>query len=135
VLHWLEKPKRKWLRILPQHTVARSREYFDQHGGWAIFLTRFLFGALGGGVNLLAGAELFPYRPFLLYDLTGEVLSVVLPLSLGYAFEASWEAVGDLMGAFSGLAWALLVVILVTIQLVKQFHQVKRQCSSSEEGS
>ena len=50
-----------------------------------------------------------------------------------YAFAASWEAVGDLMGTFSGFAFVLLVVILATLQLVKPLHRVKRQNSCLEE--
>jgi membrane protein DedA with SNARE-associated domain len=35
-------------------------------------------------MNLLAGAESYPFRSFLLYDVTGETLGAVIPLSLGY---------------------------------------------------
>jgi hypothetical protein len=34
---------------------VRSRAYFKLRGGWAVFLSRFLFSALGGVINLLAG--------------------------------------------------------------------------------
>ncbi len=43
-------------------------------------------------MSLLAGAERYPYRHFLLYDVTGETLGAVIPLSPGYALGACWEA-------------------------------------------
>ena len=54
-------------------------------------------------MSLLAGAERYPYRHFLLYDVTGEMLGAVIPLSLGYALGACWEAGGDLLGAIQDL--------------------------------
>src|SRR2546430_12335836 len=49
-------------------------------------------------LNLLSGSELYPYRYFLLFDSSGEALGAIIPLSLGYVFGASWEAVGDVLG-------------------------------------
>jgi membrane-associated protein len=108
-LHWLEQPGR--LHSIPARTITRSRLYFRRRGGWAIFFSRFLFAALGGVTNLLAGADRYPYRHFLLYDVAGETLGTVIPLSLGYAFGVCWEAGGNVLGAVSGFALALFVVV------------------------
>src|SRR6266571_4522523 len=83
----------------------------------AIFLSRFLFSALGGVINLLSGSELYPYRYFLLFDTSGEALGAIIPLMLGYIFGASWEAVGDVFGYCSFLILCLLVVILLVTRL------------------
>jgi len=82
-LHRLGQPRR--LQLISPRSITHSRHYFKCKGGWAIFFSRFLFSALGGVINLLAGAERYPYRRFLLYDVTGETLGAVIPLSLGYA--------------------------------------------------
>ena len=120
-LNWLVQPRR--LHLIPAHTITRSRLYFKRRGGWAIFFSRFLFSALGGAMNLLAGAELYPYRRFLLYDVTGETLGAVIPLSLGYALGACWEAGSDLLGALSGFAFILFLVMLLISRLVSiQLH-------------
>jgi len=68
-LDWLGKPRR--LKLISARTITRSRHYFKCKSGWAIFFSRFLFSALGGVMNLLAGAERYPYHGFLLYDLAG----------------------------------------------------------------
>jgi hypothetical protein len=77
-------------------------------------------------MNLLAGAERYPYRHFLLYDVTGEMLGAVIPLSLGYALGACWEAGSDLLGALSGFAFILFLVILfVSRQLRRKLPHSK----------
>ena len=122
-LHWLVQPRR--VHVIPAHTITRSRLYFKRRGGWAIFFSRFLFSALGGVMSLLAGAERYPYRHFLLYDVTGETLGAVIPLSLGYALGACWEAGGDLLGALSGFAFILFLVMLLVRRLVKTLPHSK----------
>ena len=124
-LNWVEHSKR-WNRLIPPRTIARSRYYFRHRGGWAIFLSRFLFSASGGVINLLSGAELYPYRYFLLFDTSGEALGAIIPLLLGYIFGASWEAVGDVLGYSSFLILCLLVVILLVIRLIRNARSLKR---------
>lgn len=117
VLIWLEG------RLLSKQHLVHSQQYFQRRGAWAIFLSRFLFSALGGVINLLAGAEQYSYRRFLLYDVTGETIGALLPLSLGYAFGVSWEAVGDILGAISLFALALLFTSYLVVRLIKMIRQ------------
>jgi len=125
VLNWVEHSKR-WNRFIPPRTVMRSRDYFRNRGGWAIFLSRFLFSALGGVINLLSGSELYPYRYFLIRDTSGEALGAMIPLLLGYIFGASWEAVGDVLGYSSFLILCLFVVILLVTGLIRNARSLKR---------
>ena len=125
VLNWVEHSKR-WNRLIPPRTVGRSRYYFRHRGGWAIFLSRFLFSALGGVINLLSGSELYPYRYFLICDTSGEALGAMIPLLLGYIFGASWEAVGDVLGYSSFLILCLFVVILLVTGLIRNARSLKR---------
>jgi membrane-associated protein len=122
-LQWLIQPRR--VHVIPAHTITRSRLYFKRRGGWAIFFSRFLFSALGGVMSLLAGAERYPYRHFLLYDVAGETLGAVIPLLLGYTLGACWEAGGNLLGALSGFALILFLVMLLVKRLVKTLPQSK----------
>ena len=124
-LNWLVQPRR--LHVLPARTITRSRLYFKRRGGWAIFFSRFLFSALGGVVNLLAGSERYPYRHFLLYDVTGETLGAAIPLLLGYALGACWEAGSDLLGASSRFAFILFLVILFVSRLLRRKLQHSKE--------
>ncbi len=118
VLNWIERSKR-WNKMIPPQRIAQSRQYFRHRGGWAIFLSRFLFAAFGGIINLLSGSELYPYPYFLFFDSSGEALGAIIPLSLGFVFGASWEAVGDVLGYSSFLILSLLIVILLVFRLIR----------------
>jgi membrane-associated protein len=126
VLNWVERSKR-WNRLIPPGKIVQSRQYFRNRGGWAIFLSRFLFSALGGIINLLAGSELYPYLYFLLFDASGEALGAFIPLMLGYIFGASWEAVGDVLSYSSFLMLSLLVVILLVSRLIRNARNLRRE--------
>lgn len=124
-LDWLEASG-KW-RVIKPRTVVRSRVYFNRLGGWAVFLSRFLVSGLGGAINLLAGAERYPYRRFMLYDSLGEALGAALPLGLGFVFGASWDAVGDVLGSFSLLLLATLVTLWLAGLALRMLKRLRRQ--------
>ncbi|GAC1568103.1 MAG: hypothetical protein NVS3B14_16220 [Ktedonobacteraceae bacterium] len=129
-LNWLEHSK-SGKRFLKPDSVARSRQYFTRRGGWAVFLSRFLVAALGSIINLLAGTELYPYRNFLLFDIAGEALGALIPLLFGFAFGASWEAVGDIFGRLSLFVLGSLVVIYLFIRLLRYARSLQQVRKSS----
>jgi membrane-associated protein len=118
---WLERQKR--LQFISSDTIKRGRAYFRRRTAWAIFITRFLIVALGGAINLLAGVEQYPYRNFLFWDVSGQILGAAIPLSLGYVFAESWEEVASIFGAFSGLFLAFLAAIVLSVLLVRRIRQ------------
>lgn len=131
-IDWLETSR--WNHFISVSAIERGRVRFKRQAGWAVFLTRFLFPALGGIVNLLAGADPFPYRYFLPCDISGEILSAVIPLSLGYAFGASWEAVGDVLGSFSLFALASLIASILAIYLLRTARHSKLEETGRAKG-
>ena len=125
---WIERQKRfRW--ITPQ-ALERGRIYFRGRARWAIFITRFLIVALGGPINLLAGLELYPYRSFLFWDVSGQILSAAISLGLGYAFAESWEEVAGLFGAFSGLVLAGIVGLFLVAFLLRRVRSQKRAATT-----
>lgn len=88
-----------------------------QWGSLGIFLTRWLITPIGPAVNLVSGFAGFPWHKFLLWDVLGEFLFVVLYVAIGKLFShqvqevsslmdnASWSALGFAVAAF--LAWKL----------------------------
>ena len=125
VADWLEHSK-LGRRFLKPDAVSRSRLYFKKRGGWAIFFSRFLVAALGGVVNLLAGTELYPYPYFLVFDIGGETVGALIPLLLGFAFGASWDAVGDILGTSSLLVLGLLLVIYLFLRLLRYTRRIQK---------
>jgi membrane-associated protein len=76
-------------------------------------------------MNLLAGAERYPYRRFLLYDVTGETLGAVIPLSLGYTLAVCLKAGGNLLSIVSVCALLLFLAILLIRRIVRKLQRPK----------
>lgn len=123
VLVWLERQKR--FRFFSPKSIARGRHYFKRRTGWAVFITRFLIVVLGGPINFLAGTEHYSHRKFLLWDISGQMLSVTISLGLGYIFAASWGEAENIFGAFSGLVLAFLVAIVISVWLIRKVQANK----------
>jgi membrane-associated protein len=131
LLAWLERRKR--FRWIPPQAMARGRAYFTRRGAWAIFITRFLIVALGGPINFLAGLERYPYRYFLFWDVSGQILGAIIPLGLGYIFAESWEEAASLFGAFSSLFLVFLTAVVLSILLVRKMRKRRRALAAQTE--
>ena len=121
LIGWFEKQKR--FRFFTPQAMERGRAYFRRRAGWTIFITRFLIVVLGGPVNIVAGLELYPYPNFLFWDISGQVLSVIISLGLGFLFARSWEEVAAVFGSISSLVLALLVALFLFTVLVRRIRQ------------
>jgi membrane-associated protein len=124
LLVWLKQQRR--IQLFSPRTIQRSQDYFHRLGGWAILFSRFLVPALGGTVNLLAGAELYTYWHFVIYDAVGEAIGVAILLLLGYTFAASWEALGSIVAWVSTLCLGLCVVICLLLYLLRTLRFRRR---------
>ncbi len=126
---WLERQKR--FRFITPQALERGREYFRRRAGWTIFITRFLIVVLGGPVNIVAGLELYPYPGFLFWDISGQTLSVILSLGLGFIFARSWEEVAAIFGSLSSLVLAALVALFLFSLLMRRLRQRKQARSAN----
>jgi len=89
-------------------TWQKAQETFNQHGGLAIYSTRFLLTPLAIPTNLIAGGSGYAFGRFLGYDVAGELTWILLYGGLGYAFGSQWEAVNQFISDFSGLLVGLV---------------------------
>lgn len=131
LLTWLEK--RRW-RFLPAETLARGRSYFRRRAAWAIFFSRWLIVVVGGPINWLAGAERYPYRTFLLWDVCGQFLGALIPLGIGYTFAASWSEAENLFGSISSFVLAFLVIIMISATIFRKLRVRRRVQVTLEPG-
>jgi membrane-associated protein len=131
LLTWFQRQRRfRW--ISPQ-ALERGLAYFRRRSGWTIFITRFLIVALGGAINLLAGVEQYPYRNFLFWDVSGQILGAGIPLGLGFIFAESWEEVAGIFGAFSGLFLAFAAALVLTMLILRRIRQSKAARATAAE--
>lgn len=72
--------------------LVRATQMMAQKGGLAVYLTRWLFSALGPYVNLAGGAARMPLARFTLWSVLGEGTWVALYVGLGRAFAGNLEA-------------------------------------------
>jgi len=88
----------------------KAQAYFEQKGGIAIYLTRWLVTPLAVPVNLIAGSSGYPFWKLLAFDVAGELTWIALYGGLGYAFGSQWELISDFISNFSGFIVGVLVL-------------------------
>jgi membrane protein DedA with SNARE-associated domain len=93
-------------KILKTEALAR------RWGGPSIFFSRWLVTPLGPWLNVTSGIADYPWRHFILWDVLGEVLWVVLYVMLGYIFSERVQSIADVLG---NLAWVILGFIVAGI--------------------
>jgi len=100
---WLKRrfgQKMAWQQA--QNTIQRQ-------GSWAILLTRFWLTPLAPAVNVMAGIR-YPFIQFLLYDLLGQLLWVLLYGGLGYLFASQLEWLSGAASTFTAISMGLTVL-------------------------
>ena len=102
--------------------IKRAETFTKRWGGVGIFLSRWLVTPLGPWLNLTSGITAYPWPRFLFWDVTGEVLWVVIYVSLVYVFSDRVGALADLLG---NLTWVIVGVIAAAIlgwKLIQYFR-------------
>ena len=114
------------LRHGPRFRITEERfnkveEFFQRHGGKAIFIGRWL-GLVRPLMPFLAGASGMNYRRFVPYDVLGAGLWAATWCLLGYIFWQSFEQVASTAGRGT-IAFAILLGITIgTYQAIKRLR-------------
>ena len=101
-------------RISPklQERLDHAERSARKYGAWGIFLTRWLVTPLGPWVNLISGASEFPWPQFVFWDVSGEILWVVLYVLLGRAIGGEVQSISSLA---ADIIWSMLALIVVGV--------------------
>jgi membrane protein DedA with SNARE-associated domain len=92
----------------PSYRSARAS--FQKSAGPAIFFTRWLITAIAIPTNLIAGGSGYKFSRFMLYDVAGEIIWIVVYGGLGYLFGSQWELVSTFISNFGGLILGLAIL-------------------------
>lgn len=87
-----------------------AEQTFQERGGMAIFLTRWLLTPLAIPTNLIAGSSGYPFLRFLVYDLAGEAVWLLGYGTVGYIFGSQWQVVGEALSDLNGLLAGLAIL-------------------------
>lgn len=96
-----------------------ARRLFEQRGGLAVFLTRWLITAAAFPVTLVAGSSRYHFAKFALFVVGGELIWVALYGGLGYAFGSQWELISDFISNASGFLAGAVILGLGVYLLVR----------------
>jgi len=103
----------------------QAEKTFRKWGPLSIFFSRFLVTAIALPVNLMSGTTRYPFRKWLTYDATGEIVWILGYGGLGYLFGSQWEVVSEFLNNFGGVVLGLLIFVIGAKQAWN--WQLKRQ--------
>ena len=120
-------------KIGAEAKLKQAEALTKRWSGAGIFLSRWLVTALGPWVNIASGISAYPWRRFLLWDVLGQVLWVILYVTIGYAFSNRVQAIAEILGNLSWVIVGLIVTVILGWQLVRYVRPenvVKKQQSN-----
>jgi len=103
--------------------MIKRAEAFAQHwGGAGIFFSRWLVGPLGPWINLSSGITEYPWPRFTFWDVSGEVLWVVLYVMLGKTFSDRVQGLAELLGNLTWVTVGVIAAIILGWKLFQYFR-------------
>ena len=106
-------------KIGVEEKIKQAEALTKRWSGTGIFFSRWLITALGPWVNVASGIAAYPWRRFLLWDVLGEVLWVVLYVSVGYAFSNRVQAIAEILGNLTWVVVGLVVTVILGWQVLR----------------
>ncbi len=100
------------LRIGGATKIEKAEALSRRWGAAGIFFSRWLVTELGPWLNMTSGLARYPWGRFVLWDVSGEVLWVVLYVMLGYKFSDRVQYLAEILG---NLAWVILGLTVALI--------------------
>lgn len=104
-------------RIVSADKIAKAEAFSRRWGAAGIFFSRWLVGPLGPWIDITSGMTAYPWTRFFLLDALGELVWVVLYVSLGRVFSDKVQAIADLLGNLTWVAVGLLAACILKWKL------------------
>jgi membrane-associated protein len=118
---------RATFRIAPG-TVERGEQLFERYGAATIFFARFLFG-LRIIAGPLAGVLRMPWKRFVIWNVMGAAVWVVVISTIGYKFGQHWEKVGALLERLNLAAAGVAIFAVVAVWFWRKRNAERRKNS------
>jgi len=101
--------------------IEAGESYFDRHGSQTIIMARFI-AVMKNLAPAIAGASHMKLIWFEVYTAVGAMLYSGILVGVGWFFGARFEAGLKYLGAFSWLAFATVVVLIIGAMIAKRRH-------------
>lgn len=101
--------------------IEAGELYFEKHGSQTIILARFI-AVLKNLAPTIAGASRMKIRWFEVYSVVGAAAYSAILVGLGWFFGENFQSGLKYLGAFSWVGFAVILVIIVGLILVKRRH-------------
>jgi membrane-associated protein len=111
-------------RIRGQKQLQRAEETARKWGAAGIFFSRWLITPLSPWLNIVSGITSYPYIRFLIVDIPGEIIWVVLYVLVGEIFSDRVQAVTMMLG---NLSWALLGAVAAALFGWRLFRSLRNR--------
>ncbi|MEM7115764.1 MAG: DedA family protein [Chloroflexota bacterium] len=127
---------RGWLtrRFGSSATWQRAETSFQERGGIAVYLSRWLITPIAIPIDWIAGSSGYRFSRFLLYDAAGELTWLLLYGGLGYWFGSQWELISELASDMSGLLVGVVVLGLGVYLLRRKRPLSNEEAPTAEMG-
>ncbi|MFJ8263429.1 DedA family protein [Rummeliibacillus sp. NPDC094406] len=94
-------------RVINKERMQKAQDFFDKHGGKTIVIARFM-PVIRTFIPFIAGASKMRYRHFIVYNITGAFLWVLVGVLSGYFF-------GNIPFVKNNFSTVILAIIFVSI--------------------
>lgn len=94
-------------RVINKERMQKAQDFFDKHGGKTIVIARFM-PVIRTFIPFIAGASKMRYRHFIVYNITGAFLWVLVGVFSGYFF-------GNIPFVKENFSTVILAIIFVSI--------------------
>jgi membrane-associated protein len=105
--------------------IHKAEAFTERWGAAGIFFSRWLVTPLGPWLNFTSGIAAYPWPRFLLWDVLGQVLWVVIYVMLGKIFSGRVEALIEILGNLGWVAIGLIVALILGWKLMQYLRPAK----------
>jgi len=97
----------------------KAQDRFNQYGGLAIFLSRFILNSIDVPTNLIAGASHYDIKRYLLFVFSGRFIWLLIYGSIGYAVGSQYQLISRLISRYAfwiGIIFVLGIIIFLLVR-------------------
>jgi membrane-associated protein len=109
-------------RVGGAEKLKKAEGLTQKWGGAGVFFSRWIFTPLGPWINISSGIASYSWPRFLLWDVLGEILWVVLYVLLGFYFSDRVEEVAELLGDLKWVTLGAVVAIVAGWKSIQYFR-------------